>query len=90
MKLERCPCCKGRAYFADMPVNDMLLWQVICEQCGMATAYDEDKLFCRDRWNLRQERSNLKTWVTALGALAPFLTIVFFLAGILTGASLQH
>ena len=88
MKLERCPCCKGRAYFADIQVGDLRMWQVTCEQCGLSTEYDDDRTFCRDRWNLRQEKNSLKMWVTTLGALIPFLAVVFFLVGNLVGASL--
>ncbi len=87
MKLERCPCCKGRAYYADMDIRGFRMWQVTCEQCGLSTEYDEDREFCKDRWNLRQEKASLKMWVTALGALAPFLVVTSFLAGSLVGAS---
>lgn len=87
MKLDTCPCCKGSAYFADIQVGDMKMWQVTCEQCGLSTEYDDDKMFCKDRWNLRLERSKLKMWVTTLTALLPVLTIACFLVGYLAGLS---
>ncbi|MDD7805872.1 MAG: hypothetical protein PUP46_10025 [Endozoicomonas sp. (ex Botrylloides leachii)] len=88
MKMNPCPCCKGRAYFADIQVGGLKMWQVTCEQCGLSTEYDDDKFFCRDRWNLRQENSSLKMWVTTLAILLPFFSITCFLFGYLAGASL--
>ncbi|WP_263081377.1 hypothetical protein [Endozoicomonas sp. Mp262] len=85
MKLESCPCCGGKAYFADITANELRMWQVTCEQCGLSTEYDEDRAYCRDRWNLRQEKARLKTWLTALAALVPFFAVASFFAGGLAG-----
>ncbi|MDP0561117.1 MAG: hypothetical protein QS721_01765 [Candidatus Endonucleobacter sp. (ex Gigantidas childressi)] len=88
MKLQCCPCCKGRAYFADILVGDLRMWQVTCELCGLSTEYDDDRVFCRDRWNLRQEKNSLTVWVTGLGVLSPLLAAVFFLLGNLVGVGI--
>lgn len=92
MKLKSCPCCQGKAIFADLIIGKgsqrVKMWQVSCSGCGLSTEMDEDKRYVAKRWNLRQEYANLKMWVTLLSALLPVSIIISLLLGNLMGISL--
>lgn len=88
LPLAGCPCCQGKAYFAELDTENLHLWQVTCEQCGLSTAYDDDPHFCQTQWNRRQAQARLKMWLTAAAALSPVLAVTAFLAGTLVGAGL--
>lgn len=92
MKLQPCPCCRGKAIFADLVIGKgsrrVKMWQVSCTLCGLSTEMDEDKEYSAKRWNLRQGYANLKMWVTLLAVLLPTSIIISFLLGNLMGISL--
>lgn len=88
MKLEPCPCCLGKAEVSDMKVAGTRMWQVHCTVCGLASELDDDRGFSIQRWNKRLEKARLKTWVTFLAGVLPFLVIIAFLIGSYTGAIL--
>lgn len=92
MKLKPCPCCRSKAFFADLIVGKgsrrIRMWQVSCSGCGLSTEMDESKSYTASRWNLRQEYANLKMWVTLLAALLPVSIIISLLLGNLMGISL--
>lgn len=85
MELLPCPCCRGESIYADLQVGDTLMWQVSCTSCGLSSALDEDKEFTAECWNLRQESSRGKMWITTLAAVLPAAIVIFFLLGILAG-----
>ncbi len=85
MKLEPCPCCLGKPEVSDMRVTGTIMWQVHCTVCGLASELDDDRIFTIQRWNKRLEKAGLKTWVTLLAGLLPFLVIIAFLTGSYTG-----
>ena len=92
MTLKPCPCCRGKAIFADLLIGkgrqSVKMWQVSCSGCGLSTEMDEDKHHTATRWNLRQEYASLKMWVTLLAALLPVSIIISLLLGNLMGISL--
>ena len=90
MQLQACPCCRGEAIYADLLVGDTLMWQVSCTGCGLSSELDEDKLYTAERWNLRQERANLKMWVTMLATLLPALSVICLLLGALIGLGMSR
>ena len=88
MRLKPCPCCKSRAYYADIQLKGSKMWQVTCEACGLSTEYDDDRAFCRDRWNLREEYRHVKMWTTLLSALLPVVAVTAFFVGYLLNSKL--
>ena len=89
MKLLPCPCCRGEAIYADLQVKNTLMWQVSCTGCGLSSTLDEDKVFTAECWNQRQDRAQLKMWVTTLAAVLPAAIVVSLLLGILLGVGLN-
>lgn len=89
MDIQSCPCCRGEAIYADLQVGGSLMWQVSCTACGLSSEMDEDKAYTAERWNMRQEKASLKTWVTVLTTLVPATAVICFLLGTLFGVSLS-
>ena len=89
MQIQACPCCRGEAIYADLLVGDSLMWQVSCTACGLSSEMDEDKLYTAERWNVRQEKVQLKMWVTVLATMLPTAAVISFLLGTLFGISLS-
>lgn len=88
MKLLPCPCCLGESIYADMQIGDTLMWQVSCTGCGLSSALDEDKAFTAKCWNLRQESSRGKMWITTLAAILPAAIVISLLLGIVLGVGI--
>ncbi|WP_157674021.1 hypothetical protein [Endozoicomonas ascidiicola] len=88
IKLENCPCCRGKPMFADLMVSEERMWQVSCTECGLSSELDPDKHYTAMRWNQRLEKANLRMWITLLGALLPAAVVIFFLLGSLMGINL--
>ena len=88
MKLEPCPCCLGEAGLADVKVDSIKMWQIYCAECGLSSELDEDKKYCVEQWNRRQQNYRLKLWLTGLAAMLPFIAIMAFLTGSYLGLNL--
>ncbi|WP_087109804.1 Lar family restriction alleviation protein [Parendozoicomonas haliclonae] len=86
--LKPCPSCNGDAEVIQFPVADDMLWQVNCQDCGMATEMDDERIICIQHWNRRVKEERLRYLVTLLGVLLPAGMLLMFFLGALLGVSM--
>ncbi len=60
LMIKACPCCAGVAEFVDVKSSQIILWQLACNQCGLATNLEDKKSTCLFAWNKRTRDSRIK------------------------------
>ncbi|MBE8215523.1 MAG: hypothetical protein HAW67_06540 [Endozoicomonadaceae bacterium] len=81
--IQPCPCCSGLAEWVDVKASSIILWQLACNQCGLATNLEDKKSTCLLVWNKRHDNNRIKI-VFALMLLTLLLTsIMAFVLGMI-------
>lgn len=87
--VKLCPCCKGLAEWVEVKTQDVKLWQLACDQCGLATNLDEKKKACLQHWNARASDDKAKTgWIITI-LFSLFGMITAFIVGLIIGSNIS-
>jgi len=87
--LKKCPCCQNNAEWVEVKTQDIQLWQLACNACGLATHMNEKKITCYEQWNTRVSNDRTKIGWALVLLLSLLISIVTFVLGLSLGMGLD-